>query len=119
MVRLQVLVNGQMVCTAGLDEEGSLHARVHALRVERRWASVLKSPFSPPGAEIAEACDLEVAAEPSAGYKYPEERPKDRPVYDHLGWVEMALKPGDEVTIRVLSAGESDPPATRRLLEYF
>ena len=108
MIRLQVLVNGRTVCTAGVDEVGSLGAFVEArpLIAIHRWENGVKSIIYPLGEDVHEACELEVTAPPPDGNEE-----------EHLEWAKMVLKPGDEVTIRVLGAGESDPPVLKNPFE--
>ncbi len=107
-MRLQVLVNGRVICTASRDVESSLHAHVnlHPPVAALIWEGGSRRIGYPLGAEAQGDCELEVMSQPPAdsGYEY-------------FGWTKMTLAPGDEVTIRVLGPGESDPPQTRRPYE--
>jgi hypothetical protein len=105
MLRLQVLVNGCPVCTAARQEGGSLHAHVdlHPPVAALIWEDGARRIGHPLGAKVTGDCELEVMAQPPSGNEY-----------EYLGWAKLTLKPGDEVTIRVLEPGESDPPVIRR-----
>jgi hypothetical protein len=94
-IRLQVTFNGRALCIAGMDEHGSLSAAVELTQVPG-----VPDPFRPshqPPDE--ECCQFRVDGEAWAG--------------DSLRWVAETVRPGDEITIRVLEVGPSDPPAER------
>jgi hypothetical protein len=108
MMRLQVLVNGRLICTAGREIGGSLHAevRMDPPIAALIWESGVKRVGYPLGAKVIGDCELEVMAHHESGGEH-----------KHLGWANIKLMPGDEVTIRVLGPGESDPPVTKQLHE--
>ena len=94
-IRFQVIVNGDIVTTAGLDEFGTLSTLL----------SRTLRPSDPLDDDVAvEAVSLNVAALHGAGHEY-------------LTWFNGPLKRGDEVTIRILGDGDIDDPASRRHLE--
>jgi hypothetical protein len=106
-LRLQVVVNGRIVCTAGLDRAGTLTAAIKSSLLPKPRRSPFDALFLPPEDEPAESCRLEVSAEP---FDFNDE-------YEYLGWAKEGLNPGDEVVIRVLDAGDADRPTILRARE--
>src|SRR3954452_22553845 len=97
-VRFEVSVNGRVRCVAGLNQAGTLNALLNYWLFpppETAWQKLF--PTGP--AEVPEGCVLEVNAEPLQGET------------ESVQWLHESLRPGDEVTIRVLGPGDMDPPA--------
>jgi hypothetical protein len=91
-----------VVCTAGLDRPGTVIARVLCWLSPEPARTPFEALFPPPDRGEAERRQPEVSVEP-ADFNDEVER---------LGWVGEALRPGDEVVVRVLDAGEADRPTT-------
>lgn len=85
-VRFEVCVNGQPVCVSGLNGDGVLSTIVSCIR----------------HADSTPELDLRVGG--LGKYNPASERPQ------HANWNAPSLSVGDEVTIRVLPAGEFDDP---------
>jgi hypothetical protein len=89
--RFDIAVNGERVCLAGTGTHGTLSLAVTRVRRDPR-----KRPASkPPERWSREQCLLRIGAVTA---RYQE------------AWEKMALKPGDEITIRVLGSGTSEAP---------
>jgi hypothetical protein len=96
-LRLQVIVNGRLRCIAGIDEPGDTSALIAYSFFpppETPWGELFPAAES----EEPDRCELRVSADPLHGE------------YESLEWLQELLRPGDEVTIRVLGPGEADPP---------
>ena len=99
-LRLQILVNGRQLCVAGLEDTGSLVAKVEYSRLRRPKEPAMPSLWAdlPIGGE-KEHCDLEVSG--SSFFPSPSEI---------LQWLREPLSLGDEITIRILGPGQMDEP---------
>jgi hypothetical protein len=98
-LRFEVFVNGAPVAVMGTNEFGVLSAIVGW--VKRNPAAITDELRSNPkfdeAAFLSETCDLQLGALDSTS---------DR----HASWKGTPLRPGDEVTIKVLPGGEYDDP---------
>lgn len=94
-MRIEVLLDGRRVAVAGVDEFGVVSAIISW--VKRQPGKVSEAVRSRKGfdeaAFLREECTLEVSGLDSI---------KDK----HLSWARKALRPGAEVTIRVLGPGD-------------
>ena len=98
-IRLQVLLNGELVTTAGMDECGVLHAILtRVFRTEEDHARYKSNTHDE--AENKEEISLSVGGLRSQ-------------TDEHLQWYDEAVKRGDEITIRILGAGDFDEPYER------
>jgi hypothetical protein len=100
-LRLQVSLNGRVLCVAGMDEFGVLTASVELTRLPGE-----RDPSNPAHRPVEEHRQFWVE-----GQTFQED--------DTLRWVKQTVGPGDEITIRVLGSGEHDPPAERLPNEIF
>jgi len=98
MFRFQIIVNGKPVCTAGVKKFGVLTAIFNWVGRRRRKADVGYK------GNIIEESWLSVGGI--------DDSLEGRP---HVRWLTRKLKPGDEITVRILGAGPADPP---KKLEY-
>ena len=100
--RFQVLVNGEVRGTVGLEAIGVLTAIISWVR--RDPATIPDDVLSAPdfaGIDWAgERIDIEVGG-------------LDSVTREHYKWLEIELTVGDEVTVRVLPPGDFDPPTRR------
>jgi hypothetical protein len=98
-LRFEVLVNGERIAVTGTSPFGVLTAIVNWVRRSptaitdkmRNDANFDEAIF------LKEVCILELGA-------------LDSMTQRHVSWKGAALGPGDEVTVRVLGAGEFDDP---------
>ncbi|HKB03393.1 MAG TPA: hypothetical protein VKD90_14315 [Gemmataceae bacterium] len=88
-VRLQVAVNGRVVGTAGLDGAGYLNILLRASRIEDDGGTDVHP--------LREESELIVGGHDTA--------------VGDMHWVRLCLACGDEVSVRLLGEGPSDPPA--------
>jgi len=99
LLRFEVLVNGQPIAVTGTNSYGVLSAIVSWVR--RSPGAITDDVRSRPNfdedAFLKETCELELGGMDSTANR-------------HVGWPGVNLKPGDEVTIRILSGGKFDPP---------
>ncbi len=98
-IRFQLLVNNEVVCTAGLEGVGSLIALVNATKqgledVPAKWKAV---PEFDEDDWLRERMAVVIKGH------------KDHGQYQ-LGWNQRSLSVGDEVTVRILPPGPVDPP---------
>ena len=95
-IRLQVLLNGEVVTTAGMDDRGVLSAIL--TRVFRSEANHARLK----GKELdnEEEISLSVGGLSSL-------------TDEHVRWYDESVKRGDEITIRILDAGNFDEPYER------
>src|SRR5262249_21651920 len=102
-VRFQVLVNGELRGTAGMESTGVLSLILDWVRRD------------PAAAPKELRSDLEFNEEEWVGN---EVRVRlgglDSASREHVEWFGSELRPGDEVIVRVLPPGEFDAPALRR-----
>jgi hypothetical protein len=98
-VRFEVLLNGRRVAITGIEHFGVMSAIITWVR--RNPKNITEKMRADPGFDelrfLRELCELEVGG-------------LDASTDKHLSWAKEALRPGSEITIRVLSAGEFDPP---------
>lgn len=92
VVRFEVLVNGRRVCLAGQAGDGCLSARVRYCRL-----APLRAVGGYDGDDGGESLVLAVFAHDDA--------------VSEMRWVHAPLAPGDEVAVRVLGPGPSEPAA--------
>src|SRR4051812_28207085 len=101
-LRLEVFLNGQRVAVIGTASYGVLSAIVSA--VQRAPSAMTDELRSSPDFDEAkflkQTCRLEIGG-------------LDSTTQRHFGWDPTDLKPGDEITVRVLSGGEYDSPPPR------
>lgn len=93
MIAFEVTVNGQRVCTAGIDEWGVLTAILSWVR--------RRSEQSEDGSKVEEELTLDVGG-------------LDSTTPEHLKWMVSALQVGDTVSVRVVETEVVDPPKERR-----
>lgn len=98
-LRYELLVNGEKISVAGVKEYGFLTGIVSWVkRSPENITTALRAREGFDETEfLQEACEVSVTGFDSASQK-------------HFQWAQRALKPGDEVTIRILSPGEFDEP---------
>lgn len=102
-VRFQLLVNGTVQGTAGMESIGVLSVILDWVRRTPSAAPVeLRS--HPQFSEADWVCNR-VGVELGG---------LDLATRQNLVWFRRELRPGDEVTIRILAPGEIDPPAMSR-----
>ena len=98
-LRIEVLLNGRRVAIAGVESLGVLSAIVTWVR--RNPANITAKMRADPEFDelhfLRETCELELSGLDSVTDK-------------HLFWAREALRPGSEVTIRVLGPGAIDRP---------
>jgi hypothetical protein len=100
-LRFEVLVNGKVVATTGVGSAyGVLSAVVSWVR--RNPAAISAKIRADPDFDeltvLKEVCEVELGALDSVANR-------------HSSWGKHDLRPGDEVTIRVLPSGQYDAPA--------
>ena len=96
-IRFEVIVNGRRVAITGLDTLGVLSAHL---------SFVVRDP-----AEVtSKGQAMETFEERLPDTSYLECGGLDSAADKDLFWAREALRPGDEVTIRILHAGEYDNP---------
>lgn len=100
-IRLRVTLNGHDLCIAGMDEHGTLSVTVELVRLPG-----IPDRLQPTQTPLTEE-HYELRVE---GQTWTD---------DTLRWVKDAVRPGDEITIRVLGAGSHDDPAQRIANEVF
>lgn len=101
-VRFEVSVNGKRVCVAGLPSCGVLGVNI---------TSMERSPGQ--AAELKDHEPLEELVAPERKLTVMGLDSSDAGSGSIVRWLDdegIDLNPGDEVVIKVLSAGESDPP---------
>ena len=100
-VRIEVLLDGRRVAVAGIEAFGVLHATV--MWVRRNPSSVTAKMRSDKEFDethfLREICEFQLGGLDSVADK-------------HLFWAKEALRPGSEVTIRVLPEGPYDAPSS-------
>jgi hypothetical protein len=103
-VRFEVLINGKRICTAGVNGYGVLSAVLS--RVKRNPTQVTPTALENTTLErfLAELVEFEVGGLDSSDAAGEHGQ--------YLTWHKRPMQVGDEVTIRILPAGESDPPRT-------
>ncbi|HKB02521.1 MAG TPA: hypothetical protein VKD90_09895 [Gemmataceae bacterium] len=101
-VRFQILVNGEVRGTAGLEATGVLTVVISWVR--RDPAAIPEDARS--AADLTEDDWAGDRADVHLGGL-------DSVAHQHLGWLEAELAVGDEVTVRLLPPGEFDPPTPR------
>ena len=103
-LRVEVLVNGRRVAIAGIEAFGVLSAVVTWVR--RNPASVTANMRCDKDFDethfLREVCELELTG-------------LDAVADTHLFWAKEALRPGNEITIRILSGGHFDAPQSGSL----
>ncbi len=100
-IRLEVLINGESRCIAGVEKKGDLYATVCSRYIDPRRRTPLDKLFPDHANERKE---LRVHWESADGER-------------GGAWLREDLEPGDEVTIRVLGRGRSDPSGPLSLLD--
>ncbi len=95
MISYEVELNRERICRAGVGEHGSLVAGL-------RWRGHRSPSF--------QLSDQEGVILQVCGFVEGEQGTEEV-----LEWVECGLSVGDEVTFRVVRAGEADEPAERRV----
>ena len=98
-MRIEVLLDGQRVAIAAVDEFGVVSALVTWVKrnPERITDKVRAREHFDEAEFVRETCTLEISGLSSK---------TDR----HFAWAREALTPGNEVTVRILGPGEFDPP---------
>lgn len=99
MICFEVRVNGKLVCTAGTGETGVLSAIL-------TWVKH-QSETCPEDMEEGDWCreDLDLGV---ADVAHQDDKS------GHVSWLKQALKPGDNVAVRVVERDSCDPPAERK-----
>jgi hypothetical protein len=107
-LRFQVLVNGKPIAITGTSTFGVLTTIVNWVRRDPAAITdeLRKSPNFDEVKFSAEVCELELSALDSITKR-------------HASWGATTLRPGDEVTVRILPSGEYDdpPPPPNKSLE--
>ena len=102
-IRVEVLLNGRRIAIAGIEKFGVISAIVTWVR--RNPANITATMRSEKDFDethfLREICELELSGLDSVRDK-------------HVFWAKDALRPGSEVTIRILPAGEFDAPRSDR-----
>lgn len=103
-LRYELLVNGEKVAVAGVNEYGVLSGIVSW--VKRSPANITAELRARKGfdeaAFLKEVCEVTVTGLDSSNQH-------------HVQWAQRALMPGDEVTFRILPQGEFDAPQSTEL----
>ena len=98
-LRVEILLNGRPVAIAGVESFGVISAVVTWVR--RNPANITAQMRSDDEFDeihfLREICELEISG-------------LDAVTDEHLSWGRETLRPGSEVTIRNLPAGEFDTP---------
>ena len=102
-IRFEVRINGEPRAVAGMEEIGVLNAMLTWVR--RNPATAPQKIREHPSMNEEEAAKAYIHASLSG---------LDSTTNEHLTWFGEELGIGDEVTIRILSPGEFDPPTDRR-----
>lgn len=103
-IRFELFVNGQRKTIAGIRSHGVLSANV-------LWAGNAEVEITPQIKADPDFNEQEWLADDI----HVRLGGLDSETEEHLKWFQQDLKPGDEVTIRVLSAGECDAPIERHV----
>ena len=101
-IRLLVTLNGRELCTAGMDEHGTLSATVELTRLPG-----VPHPLRPREAALVE----EHRGLRVDGQTWTTD--------DALRWAAEAVQPGEEIVILVLGPGPHDEPAERVANDIF
>jgi hypothetical protein len=91
VVAFEVWHNGVKLCTAGIDDDGLILAIL-------TWVEPSAAPES---LEMKQEGELEVSGHSESGKR-------------HVEWIKKALKPGDEVLVKVLQVSEVDAPRLQK-----
>src|SRR5262245_51199216 len=102
-IRFQVLINGRVKATAGMESAGVLSAIIDWVR--RDPAAMPDEVRLRHGYREADWIGKRVRFSLSG---------LDLAAKEHVSWFAGELRPGDEVTVRVLPAGGFDPPKRPR-----
>ena len=98
MIAFEIVVNGERVCTAGVDSDFGMLATV--LSWTKRDLDRLPGEIR---SEVpAEDLKMIISGQKSLGEKD----------FENLQWQGRQLKPGDEVRIRIIQADQVDAPET-------
>lgn len=98
-VRYQIVINNRVVCVCGVDGIGDARGVLSACA---SWVKRRRRPDDqvPGEDEILESHWFKVGG-------------IDPATDEHVNWCNEPLKPGDEITIRVLGPGPADQPEER------
>jgi hypothetical protein len=110
MIAFEVIVNGKKVCTAGIRKLGNLCAYLD-------WSVGPQVAPSTGFTHEQELLQLTVAGV-NVRYK-PRKAPALKPGFrytESVEWVKRKIRPGDEVTIRVVDVARISPPRKRKRL---
>jgi hypothetical protein len=102
-IRFQILVNGEVRGTAGMESIGVLSLTLSWVR--RDPTAMPEELASDPEFSVEQWIGNEVDVHLSG---------LDSAAREHVEWFGSELRPGDEVTVRVLAPGEFDAPASRK-----
>jgi hypothetical protein len=98
-VRFEVLLNGRRVAVIGMEQFGVVSAIITWVR--RNPKNITEKMRADPSFDelhfLREQCELELGG-------------LDAATDEHVFWAKEALRPGSEITIRVLPPGEFDIP---------
>jgi hypothetical protein len=99
-VRFEVFVNGERICIAGFDSFGVMTAVLTSVERNPEKAKNLKTDRS-----------LESLVTPEVDFHVGGLDCADADAEWSVTWANLfKLSPGDEIRIKILPAGESDPP---------
>jgi hypothetical protein len=104
MICFEVQINGKILCTAGIGDFGVLMAALSL--VKRR-------PERNPGVSEKEWSAEELQLELSGLATKPNQTAK-QDFDQQLRWLKKSVKPGDEITLRIVHKSKSDKPKSRK-----
>jgi hypothetical protein len=110
MIAFEVKVNGKKVCTAGIRQFGDLCAHLN-------WR---RGPHVAPATGFQHDDELLEFTVAGAHVRYkPKKAPNLKRGFKYTGsleWMTRKLRPGDEITIRVVEVSRADSPRKRKRL---
>lgn len=100
MIAFEIFLNGDKICTAGVDADyGMLTAMLAWVKRDvGQLPAEVRSDVS------AEDLKMTISGQKSLGAGD----------LENLQWPGVALKPGDDIRIRIVDAGRVDPPETAK-----
>ena len=100
MIAFEIFLNGEKICTAGVDADyGMLTAMLAWVKRDvGQLPAEVRSDVS------AEDLKMTISGQKSLGAND----------LENLQWPGVALKPGDDIHIRIVDAGRIDPPQTAK-----
>ncbi len=101
MKALEIYINGQQRCIAGIGELGVITAIIHWVKREREVLTKRK-----------DLEDEELAIRVGGSFTAPDG------VTESLEWIGETLAIGDEITIKIIESDQVSEPAKRQRIDY-